>query len=204
MACQEREDTKAPSQPSAPVAVVTTPDGGRIGMTGCPNPSSGNSLVDLRGSGATCLVTVAEAHEIKSQQANNLGDQAKALFGRHGWLHTPVLAEEIPDDLWEIYWSRLAPVLLHNRLAAGELVIVQGLQGYGRTGLVTCRLLVESGVPPEDALAIVRQAKPGAVNGPEQQAYVLGLLDHQSVVDQINTRPEVANRLAARLRGQRL
>ncbi|MFV8836525.1 phosphatase [Aquisalimonas sp. APHAB1-3] len=176
-------------------------------MTGYPlvtgdtsNEGIDRGLAHLRDSGATCLVTVAEAHELKDQQANDLSSRAKALFGRHGWLHAPIQAGQTPDDLWELYWSGLAPLLLHKRLAAGEMVVVQGLRGRGRTGVATCRLLVESGVPPETALATVRKVRPGAVRTAEQEAYVQGLLDHQSVIDQINTCPEVANRLTATAR----
>jgi len=47
--------------------------------------------------------------------------------------------------------------------------------GYGRTGMVAARLLIEFGVEPEEAIARVRSARPGAIEMPQQEAWVLKL-----------------------------
>jgi ADP-ribosyl-[dinitrogen reductase] hydrolase len=48
--------------------------------------------------------------------------------------------------------------------------------GLGRTGVVAARLLIELGETPNAALARVRAARPGAVETPEQEDYVLNLV----------------------------
>ena len=44
--------------------------------------------------------------------------------------------------------------------------------GLGRTGTVAARLLVEFGMGPEEAIAAVRKARPGAIENAEQEDYV--------------------------------
>lgn len=43
----------------------------------------------------------------------------------------------------------------------------------GRTGLAACRLLIELGMAPHEALTAVRAARPGAIETLAQQRYVL-------------------------------
>lgn len=45
----------------------------------------------------------------------------------------------------------------------------------GRGAMVACRLLIEAGLPPEEALTRVREARPGAVEAAEQVRYVESL-----------------------------
>ena len=62
----------------------------------------------------------------------------------------------------------------HIGMTSGNIVI-HCLGGLGRTGLVACKLLTEQGIPAASALEQVRAARPGAVETPEQEAYVLSL-----------------------------
>jgi ADP-ribosyl-[dinitrogen reductase] hydrolase len=61
---------------------------------------------------------------------------------------------------------------LHARLAAGERVVVHCKGGLGRTGTITARLLVESGVAADSAISLVRTARPGAIENDAQESYV--------------------------------
>jgi len=46
--------------------------------------------------------------------------------------------------------------------------------GLGRTGMAAALLLVERGIAPEDAIAAVRRARPGAIETRGQETLVRG------------------------------
>ena len=154
-------------------------------MTFCPgkvgpgrghhwNRSLASDLAALETWGTETLITLMEAHELEAYRVADLGERAEQQFGDGAWLHLPLVDRDVPDAAWEKRWQEVAP-LLHQRLNARGRIVVHCLGGLGRTGLVACRLLVENGVPPDDALARVRLERPGAVETPEQVAYVQGL-----------------------------
>lgn len=49
--------------------------------------------------------------------------------------------------------------------------------GLGRAGTVAARLLIEFGQAPEDAIACVRAARPGAIETHQQETYLRQLND---------------------------
>jgi hypothetical protein len=61
---------------------------------------------------------------------------------------------------------------LRQRLDAGENIVVHCRGGLGRAGMVSARLLVESGIEPEAAMERVRAARPGAIETPRQEEWV--------------------------------
>ena len=65
-------------------------------------------------------------------------------------------------------------------LAQGEAVFVHCMAGRGRSGTVAAALLVAQGMRPEDAILLVRWARPGAVEAAEQEAalHALAALRH--------------------------
>lgn len=191
------------------IASVTTLDGGRIGMTLCPGKvgpgrhhiwdrSLKADLEVIRAWGACTIITLMEPHELIRHGVKDMDQEVRALLGRHGWFHLPIMDMHIPDMAFEAYWRGVAPVF-HRWLEAGERILVHCLGGLGRTGTIACRLLVESGIPPQEALELVRVARPGAVETPVQERYVLSLLENDGVLEIVNSRPVVARRLAERL-----
>jgi protein-tyrosine phosphatase len=91
------------------------------------------------------------------------------------WHHLPIRDVQVPDARFEAGWES-AGVRLGDRLREGERVLVHCRGGLGRTGMVAARLLVEvAGVTPRQALDGVREARHGAVETPEQEAWVLEL-----------------------------
>jgi len=54
-------------------------------------------------------------------------------------------------------------------------VMVHCRGGFGRTGTVAARLLVERGLDPAAAMALVRHTRPGSIETSEQELYVLAL-----------------------------
>jgi len=61
---------------------------------------------------------------------------------------------------------------LFARIRGGERVVVACRGGLGRTGTAVACLLVDGGVPPDEAIARVRAVRPGTVERPSQEAFV--------------------------------
>jgi protein-tyrosine phosphatase len=90
-------------------------------------------------------------------------------------LQLPIHDGSIPDAAWERKWKRESPSI-HSVLGRGGKVCVHCMGGLGRSGIVAARLLVESGISSEQAILMVRAARPGAIETAGQEAYVRGLL----------------------------
>ena len=164
------------------IASVTPGGGlGRIGISFCPGkwqaaamtgPWSRDIEVDLDAVtrwGAIAVVTLVEADELVALRVENMGAAVAARGMR--WFHLPVPDVTAPGAAFEAAWSDAGLVLL-NMLQNGRDVFVHCKGGLGRAGTVAARLLVELGVEPDQAIAEVRAARPGAIQVPEQEAYV--------------------------------
>ncbi|MBI2942151.1 MAG: dual specificity protein phosphatase family protein [Chloroflexi bacterium] len=57
---------------------------------------------------------------------------------------------------------------IRERIESGERVLIHCQQGTRRSVTLTCAVLIREGVPPETALQLVRQRRPGAAPTPEQ------------------------------------
>ncbi len=79
------------------------------------------------------------------------------------WLHLPIRDVSTPGpefaEQWPAHCKRP-----RGRLDAGENIVVHCRGGLGRAGMISARLLVESGVEPEAAITRVRAARPGAID----------------------------------------
>ena len=62
---------------------------------------------------------------------------------------------------------------LRGALATGGRFAMHCYAGLGRTGTVAARLLVEHGMAPAEAIALVRKIRPGSIETDEQERYVL-------------------------------
>jgi ADP-ribosyl-[dinitrogen reductase] hydrolase len=87
------------------------------------------------------------------------------------WFHLPIPDVTAPGPSFEIAWVTAGPEL-QNILRRGDSIFVHCKGGLGRAGTVAARLLVEAGFDPEQAIADVRTARTGAIQVPEQEAYV--------------------------------
>jgi ADP-ribosyl-[dinitrogen reductase] hydrolase len=79
-----------------------------------------------------------------------------------------------PDARFEAGWQRSRDTLL-ERLQGGGRVLVHCRGGLGRSGTVAARLLLELDWPARQAIAQVRQARPGAIETAEQLQHLLNL-----------------------------
>ena len=161
---------------------VTPGEGlGRIGISFCPGKWQAAAMtgawardlqVDLDAIaewGAIAVVTLVEAHELIALRVENMGAAVAARGMR--WFHLPIPDVTAPGPAFEAAWADAGSVL-RGYLRSGSNVFVHCKGGLGRAGTVAARLLVELGADPEQAIADVRAARVGAIQVPEQEAYV--------------------------------
>lgn len=159
--------------------------GGVIGMTLCPGkkgPSTRSRLLwdrdldadleRIRRWGAEVVVTLMEQHELDALQVGHMGEAVLATGLE--WFHLPIVDGQAPDGSFEARWNQSGPQL-RAILADGGRVLLHCRGGLGRTGVVAARLLMEFGVPVEDAVRIVREARRGTIETSVQERYLLDL-----------------------------
>ena len=157
--------------------------GGLLGMTMCPgkkvtsNPYSRwerDLALDMGvivGWGASALVSLMEDHEFRCFGVTDLGDVAEDAGLE--WHCLPIKDVRVPDERFERLWAYSGHVL-RRKLASGERIVLHCRGGIGRTATIAARLLIESGVVPEDALHRVRAVDIRRVETSDQKSYVLG------------------------------
>ena len=169
----------APADSSQCLDTVGTPDGGVIGMTACPGrqPGAGHGQRDLtadlraiRDWGAATLVTLMEPEELHRVGVADIGETAEALG--LDWYHLPIPDFQAPGPAFAERWP-LYGLRLRRLLRSGGRVAIHCRGGFGRTGTLAARLLVELGVAPRDAIAAVRTARPGAIETAAQESHCL-------------------------------
>lgn len=152
--------------------------GGGLGLTICPgkkdlykwNRDLKEDLSAIRNWGASTVVTLIEAHEFQLLKVDRLGELVQTLGMR--WIHLPIRDVDVPDQRFEKEWNTAGPEI-HQRIRAGEKILIHCRGGLGRTGLVAGLILVERGCTPRDAIQQVRTARRGAIETAAQELYVL-------------------------------
>jgi len=177
---------------------------GIVGITLCPGKHGDSVFGDgwqrdlatdiaaIRDWAASAVVTLIEDHEFEMLGVEGLPDAVReAGLELH---HLPVADVTAPTPEFETRWV-YAGARVRERLRAGERVLVHCRGGLGRAGSVAARLLIESGAEPGEAIRQVRAVRPGAIETPEQERWVLA----QQAVDA--TRDARASRELACLLG---
>jgi ADP-ribosylglycohydrolase/protein-tyrosine phosphatase len=154
--------------------------GGALGMTllpgkrrhGYSGPHWRDPAADARrlrdAHGCSTLLLLVEDVDLEMSRA---GESIPALEAagvrvvRH-----PVRDMEVPTDP-TAFRATLADVLA--RVRDGERVVVACRGGLGRTGTAVACLLVDAGVPADEAIARVREARPGTIERRVQEEFVL-------------------------------
>jgi protein-tyrosine phosphatase len=123
--------------------------------------------------GAGILVSLIEGREYRLVGVEHMPE----LLPRHILhINLPIEDESIPDSGWEESWRREGP-RVRGFLAHGGRVCVHCMGGFGRTGLLAARILVEFGERPEQAIRFVRATRPGTIETGEQEEYVKSIAD---------------------------
>ena len=155
--------------------------GGRIGITFAPGKQQpdgltaahqrnlGADLDVIAAWNAAAVVTLVEAHELDSLGIAALGVEIQRRYMQ--WHHWPIQDYGVPDETFEAAWSARS-AMLRSLLACGGRVLVHCKGGLGRAGTVSARLLVESGMPPGDAIRAVRAVRPRAIETRPQEVWV--------------------------------
>ena len=164
------------------IASLRVPGGrrGEIGMTLCPGKVGRSTLAGvwqrdlaldlevIRAWGCKHLITLMEPGEMAAFQVADLPERLPPGI-RHHLL--PIPDGGVPDDAWERRWAEVGRSLRCD-LYLGDRIVIHCRGGLGRTGLVAARLLVDGGMDPEEAMAAVRRARPGAIENRAQEDYV--------------------------------
>jgi hypothetical protein len=146
---------------------VALPGGARIGICRMPGRSG-----DLPGDvgmiadwGAGLVLSMTTEAEMAAKGGAGLG----AALDARGiqWRHFPVMDYGAPDG-FETRWPALSGEL-HAVLEKDGRILTHCMGGCGRSGMAAMRLLCERGIPPDEALALVRAARPCAVERDPQQ-----------------------------------
>jgi len=157
---------------------------GKVGLTFCPGkqqPSAatgawsrdlGLDVEMIARWKAAAVVTLIEDHELASLGVEALGDAVRKAH--MAWHHLPIPDVGVPGPEFEAAWQE-SGAQLRAVLRDGFNVLVHCKGGLGRAGMVAARLLTELGWLPGDAIAAVRQVRPGAIETPAQERHVMGL-----------------------------
>jgi hypothetical protein len=152
-----------------PFAIADLPCArGRLGIARLPGRTGdlAGDVTAIADWGARLVLSMTEADEMAAKGASGLAASLAARGIGHAMFPIPDFGTPGADA----GWASLSQDL-HRRLAAGEHVLLHCMGGKGRSGMVAMRLLVERGVPAEEALAMVRRARPGAVETEAQAAW---------------------------------
>ena len=166
-----------------PLEIDPMPCGaGLLGLTLCPGKQGPSNFgdpwerdlgLDMRAIldwGASTVVSLMEAHELPMLNVPGLGDAAEDAGLE--WHHLPIPDVKVPDERFERLWTYSGHVL-RGKLRSGEKIVLHCRGGLGRTGMIAAGLAIELGVPPDEALRGVREARAGTVETRAQEAYVL-------------------------------
>lgn len=162
------------STPLTIARVSAAPAAGWISLGPCPgrrdegrDPDA--DLAAIAATGADVLITLTEQRELDELGVGDLGTRAGALG--FAWLHLPIADFGAPDVAWESAWMQAGP-LVRARVQEGGGVHLHCRAGCGRSGMIAARILVELGVPPDEAIARVRATRPCAIETAGQEAAV--------------------------------
>lgn len=130
-----------------------------------PVPKDQEAISEIAKSRVDAVLSLATAEEISEHGVTNMQD----IFLQHAlsWTHFPIKDFDIPSDADTRAWSALETILA-ERLKTGGRVLIHCRAGFGRSGMIAARLLMACGSTPDDAVATVRNARPGTIETPAQ------------------------------------
>lgn len=123
----------------------------------------------IRGWGADLVFSlVAEDESARAGMADLVG-----AFSRAGvdCVRAPIEDYSSPDSDFETAWKTQRRQAL-DILERGGKILVHCRGGQGRSGTIAAALLIAGGVAPADAIALVRQSRPAAIETEGQEVWL--------------------------------
>lgn len=160
-------------EPQIPIGEIPSPNfSGLIGVH--PYPGKAQSLVGdltrLKNWGANFLITFVEQSELRELNITDISSAAQKLGIT--WYHLPIGDMGCPDDSFDPKWLKIRNDL-HACLKIGGRVALHCKGGWGRSGTIAARLLIEFGHPADEAIAMVRTGRgPEAIETKIQEDYL--------------------------------
>ncbi|TFH50480.1 MAG: hypothetical protein E4G89_03305 [Methanothrix sp.] len=173
--------------PPRPIQIAAVPIphmDGIIGISACPGyrDESGcldlyeelllNDLTSISNWGAAALVTLLDNLELRNLGVRDLPNTVDWL--NLLWFHLPIDNGGIPGKDFELLWSPIGSQLC-QLLREGKRIVIHCKEGIGRSGLIAARLLIQLGVPPEQAIKLVQKARPESLQLYSQEKYCYSL-----------------------------
>lgn len=177
------------------IATIDVPNGGAIGITFAPGKRQLNALsggtwarnleADLSAIsawGANTLVTLLEPQELAALAIPELATRAAAVGLE--WYGLPITDGAAPNDRFLGPWLTLCPQFT-RALQAGQRVVVHCKGGLGRAGTVACLLMHDLRLAKsvDQAVAMVRAVRPGAIETPEQETFLKAWYELRPITD---------------------
>lgn len=145
---------------------------GTLLLTPCPGTLGvgiNDSLDSLQSAGATAVVTLMTKPEMATNDVLKLAEQC-AERGIE-WFHLPIEDEGAPTEDVSNVWREIR-ARVHRHLDGNQAVVIHCKGGSGRTGVVAAQILIERGVPVNDAMAQIKALRPNAFAHAVQVEYV--------------------------------
>jgi len=143
---------------------------GRDGISQMPG-RNGNLAGDIRTItdwSAELVVSMTTLQELRDHGAKDLADNLLAADIK--WLSVPVSDFGAPDIAVETVWDAMAPFFQQVLDQKGR-ILFHCFGGCGRSGMAAMRVMVDSGLDPNDALNALRRIRPCAVETDAQLAW---------------------------------
>lgn len=162
---------------------ISVPGGGEVGMTHCPGRNdldvigrqwNRNLTADLEAIKtwpATMLISLIEEPDFDRLGVAGLGDAARAIGLT--WHHLPIKNMHPPDERFERAWQRISGTI-NQLFTRQERLVMHCGEGFGRTGTLAARLLIDHGISAAEAIKTVRAARPRTIESASQEDYLMG------------------------------
>lgn len=158
------------------------PVGGKLGMTFAPGKQAhgidcewrrdlDDDLERIAGLyRAQVLVSLVELHELQTLRIPRLFERARARGLTVD--HLSITDGSVPSEP-ALFLALVERVIAH--LSDGKNVVVHCRGGLGRTGTLVAACLRATGMPADEAIEVVRRARPGAIENRRQEDFVRSL-----------------------------
>lgn len=141
--------------------LAVSPIPGRAGAYG----DDLNMILDWAPDMVLTLTTADELADVGAQ-----GFAADLAAANIDWVHLPIEDFGTPGPDVQVLWPNLSKKVA-RLIGDGGRVLAHCYGGQGRSGMAVLRLLIEHGVPANDALARLRAVRPGAVETDAQMVW---------------------------------